>query len=540
VKRTPATPGFFHPKASKNKQKLNRQRLEWEFGCEGGGFRVVWGAGMGKGWIIGICWLGVVVLGAWLRFEHLAARPFHADGATGAKITALRLESGDYRFDPTHYHGPLLSALAGPVCRMRGEDGWREMTKESLRLPIAVVGWLLVLVPLLGRRRWGDGPMLLAAALLATSPLLVYYSRMFIHESLLATFGMAAVVSMWVVPRYAVPGVLVGLMYATKETFVISLAAWAAAGVMVGLETGKLLDRAWLVETWRKWWKTVAVSAVAAVLVAAFFYTDAFRHPSGAWDAVRTYFVYKIGEHQKPFWYYMHLLVVPKHEGGLWWFETPVAVLALAGWAWGYTRKARQSSAGLFARFLGYASAAHLLVYSFISYKTPWLMCLPWAHVCLLAGFSAGWFAKGGLRWLGVLVAAGVVVSQTWQSRQTTGPFASDGRNPYAYVPTSPDIESLPKWLHELAAASPETGVEPMGVIGTEYWPLPWYLRSFKLVGYWPEAPANIGRLPVVLATGAEIAPMMERLADTHVPVPRGLRDEAPVMVFVRNDLWNP
>ena len=36
----------------------------------------------------------------------------------------------------------------------------------------------------------GDYGAALSAALLATSPLLVYYSRMYIHESWLALFGL--------------------------------------------------------------------------------------------------------------------------------------------------------------------------------------------------------------------------------------------------------------------------------------------------------------------------------------------------------------
>jgi predicted membrane-bound mannosyltransferase len=136
------------------------------------------------------------------------------------------------------------------------------------------------------------------------------------------------------------------------------------------------------------------------------------------------------------------------------------------------------------------------------------------------------------------VLAGACVVSQAWQARQATGRLASDGRNPYAYVPTSRDIESLAPWLRELADASPETPIVPMAVIGDEYWPLPWYLRSFGAVGYWGEAPENIGLYPVVFAAGKGIDPMMERLAATHVPVPRGLRHEAPVIVFIRNDLW--
>ena len=120
------------------------------------------------------CWLVVMCVGAFLRFDDLSKRPFHADEATGAKITASRMESGNYHFDPLHYHGPLLSSLAMPIARLRGEDNWRELTKTTPRILTAIAGTLLLLVPLLWRKRIGDAPALLAAAILATSPLLVY------------------------------------------------------------------------------------------------------------------------------------------------------------------------------------------------------------------------------------------------------------------------------------------------------------------------------------------------------------------------------
>ena len=123
--------------------------------------------------IIIVCWLSVVALGAFLRLEHLSSRPFHCDEATGARLAAKRMESGVSQFDPTHFHGPILSSLAMPLCRWTGEDTWQRMTKGTLRLVPAVAGILTVLLPVFWRRRWGDAPMLLAALLLATSPLLV-------------------------------------------------------------------------------------------------------------------------------------------------------------------------------------------------------------------------------------------------------------------------------------------------------------------------------------------------------------------------------
>jgi uncharacterized protein (TIGR03663 family) len=170
-----------------------------------------------------LLWLAIFAVAGWLRFEHLAQRPFHADEATGARIAAKRIESGEPQFNPKHYHGPLQYDLAIPLCRFRGETRWETMTKGTLRLLPALAGCLVVGLPLLWRRRFGDLPMLLAAACLATSPLLVYYSRMFIHEMLLTCFGMLALVAMTSKPRGVVLGVLIGLMFATKESFIISM-----------------------------------------------------------------------------------------------------------------------------------------------------------------------------------------------------------------------------------------------------------------------------------------------------------------------------
>lgn len=167
-----------------------------------------------------ICWVGVLSLAAHLRFQQLDQRPFHADEATGAGITAGQLESGNYHFDPTHYHGPILSQLGARAARLNGENSWNAFTKFTLRQVPAVTGCLLVLVPLLGRRRFGDAPMLVAALALATSPLLVYYSRMYIHEILLALFGLLAIFQVAVHKRWWPVGFWVGLMFATKETFV--------------------------------------------------------------------------------------------------------------------------------------------------------------------------------------------------------------------------------------------------------------------------------------------------------------------------------
>ncbi len=124
------------------------------------------------------------------------------------------------------------------------------------------------------------------------------------------------------------------------------------------------------------------------------------------------------------------------------------------------------------------------------------------------------------------------------ETGKAAGRFANDTRNHYAYVPTAKDIERLEDWLKVLGQNLPPGGLEPVGVVGREYWPLPWYLRQFEQIGYWPEPPDDLARQPVVLAMPETVEEVAARLDDTHIAFPRGLRAEVPVYLFLRNDIW--
>lgn len=490
------------------------------------------------------CWLAVFAAGVLLRFDDLAARPFHPDEATGAKITALRLESGCYQFDPTHYHGPILSLLAKPFCQVAGQEKWADMKKHTLRLLPALAGTLLVLAPLLGRRRWGDGSMLLAAAFLATSPLLVYYSRMFIHESLMALFGVLLVLALFLRPRHGLPGILLGLMFVTKESIAISVIAWAAAAMVLLFENRRMVNRQSIAAAWKEWLMPFALSVITALFVSLVIYTDWGRHLRGAADAARTFFIYEVTEgHEKPFGYYFEMLLLPRKSAGAWWWEGVLLLFAVLAYVSSFGKGAADGKWRVAVRFLAYSAALHFLVYSLIAYKTPWLACLPWAHVCLLAGFGVVTWSRWKMPWkVAVPVLAGLSIAwQVKQTRMATGRLAADARNPYAYVPTSRDIERLLPYLERIGEAVPEIPLEPVAVIGSGYWPLPWYLRSFDHVGYWPQADKVDGELdgfPLIIATPEPADTLAVGLSDTHTPVSRWLRSGYPISVFIRNDIW--
>jgi uncharacterized protein (TIGR03663 family) len=477
------------------------------------------------------CWLVVMAGAAWLRFDKLGERPFHADEATGARLTANRM-AGEATFDPTHYHGPTQSMIAALACRIAGETKWADMEQGTLRLVPAVAGCLVVLLPVFLRRRIGDPAALAAAALLGSSPLLVYYSRMFIHETLLCLFGMAALVSLLTKPKSILPGVFLGLMFATKATVAITVLAAGFALLCVWFGTR---PRKTLAELMQEWCKPFVSWAIAGFLVSALCYTDVLRHPQGLLDAFTTFFRYEtVAGHEKSFTYYLRLLALPIDAAGYWWYGTPVIFLAAAGWIRSFGKR---DEAAMVARFTGFALLGHLAIYSFIAYKTPWLMCLPWALACLLAA-SAVRLADGMQTGLIVAaVTAWALFSQARQAITATGRLASDARNPFAYVPTRRDADDLGAWLEALRETS-RTDAFPCAVVGTGYWPLPWILRRLETVGYHSEPVADMSAMACVIAMPEQAGAVASLLENTHIALPRGLRPGVPIIVHVRNDIW--
>lgn len=488
---------------------------------------------------IWIGWFAVFALALWMRVDDLSARPIHFDEATGASIFSKRLENADYRFDPTHFHGPFLSISSWPLAIIYGESSWKELSVTMLRTGPVIAGLLMVLTPLLWLGTIGPRAALAAGALLATSPLLVYYNRMYIHESWVALFGMMTAAAIFAVirgptrNRALLAGMAAGLMFATKGTVAISLFSWTLAGLASWLfirKTSSLPDPA---PALTDYVRPAIWFSLSLLLTAAIFYGPAIV------DAFKSYFVYETTPgHDKPFGYFLGLLLWPKHQLGLWWTEGGVALLGC--FACGLMASKRTGLAA--AAFLALGVLFHLLVYSLISYKTPWLMSLPWALTCLLAGcvFMKNASFQSTMKTCILYSCFGLcLIFQLYQSVHANGRLSNHADNPYAYVPTSKNITQLPEWLKELDNFVGDPGLEPIAVIGQGYWPLPWYLRDFETVGYWPSPPDEIASLPVVISMPEQTAACNKLLADTHTPLPRTLRSNVAITVHLRNDIWN-
>lgn len=497
-------------------------------GCIGG--RSLWAAAITA---------AVILLGAWLRLDGLDNRPVHFDESINARILAWRLDRQAYFFDPAHFHGPLLGVAATQVACWRGEDSWVSLTKNTLRMTVSGYGLAMLLAALCFRPLLRPGAGLAGAAFLATSPLLVYYSRMFIHETPFAFFGMVSLMAL--LAFLEKPGLLyaalfgagAGLMASTRETVVISLFAWFVASLIwlkqthPGESAGALARHVWRVKV-----PFLAFAATLGLVLVALHYSDFMRHPERATDFFKTFLVYTTeAGHEKPPGFYAEMLVWPKLRAGVWWTEGVLLLLAL----YGYVRYP-PGTCRVACRFLVHGGLLHLAVYSLIAYKTPWLACLGWVHVCLAAGMGVVHLvsdARGRWRVPAIALVLTVVAWQAVQAHRASFRYASDARNPYAYVPTSPDVERMAAWLEKLADWHPELTAEPVTVVGSYYWPLPWYLRSFDQVGYWETMPPGAASRPLVLVVGDASA-----LEPSHALFPRGLRHEVPVTVAIRRDIW--
>ncbi|MDI9373185.1 MAG: TIGR03663 family protein [Verrucomicrobiota bacterium] len=500
-----------------------------------------------------IALLAALVLALWSL--DLGRRPLHNDEAVNG-VKFGRLWSGQgYRYDPNEHHGPSLYYATLAVSRLTGappdEDSF---TERRLRFTPVLFGvGLLLLLPLiadgLGRRA-----VVWAALWTAVSPAVVFYSRYYIHEVLLVFFTFLALAAGW---RYwrrrrmgwlLLAGAAVGAMHATKETFVIAL---AAAALALGLN-----------QLWNRWLDAsaapparpggiqlshAAAAAGAWLLVALLLFSSFFTNAAGLLDSVRTYLPWLAraggaSPHVHPWSFYLHRLLFFQAAPGPVWSEALILALAVAGARAAFVRRGLGDANAGFVRFLAFYAFALMAAYGVISYKTPWCLLGFWHGMILLAGVGAAWLAGRARRRAGRMVVTLLLLAGAghlaWQAVRANGEYAADRRNPYVYAQTSPDLLRLVRQVEALARAHPQGRQMPVKVMAAEddYWPLPWYLRNLKRVGWWDHL-APPPDAPVMIVSASFHAGLDER--QTHVMAGYyALRPQVFLELYVALDLW--
>jgi len=335
-----------------------------------------------------------------LRWPGLNRRPMHNDEAVNAIKFGQLWEHKGYKYDPNEHHGPSLFYATLAFERLTAAPALDQYTDARLRFVIVLFGLgLVLLLPLLADALGRNG-VLWAAVLTATSPALVFYSRYFIHEMLLACFTFLAMGAGW---RYwrtrkigwiLLASAAVGLMAATKETFVITL---AAAAMALGLNQvwNRALDasgppiKAPAVNLWH-WAAALAVGLASAILLFSSFFTNA----AGPLDSLRTYapWVHRAAgasPHIHPWYFYLRRLLFFRVEKGPVWTEAVILILAIIAAIAGFRRSRLAGANASFVRFLALYTFLLTAFYSLLAYKTPWCLVSFWHGAILLGGVGA-------------------------------------------------------------------------------------------------------------------------------------------------------
>jgi uncharacterized protein (TIGR03663 family) len=487
-----------------------------------------------------------------LRCPQLGERPMHNDEAVNAiKFRSLQ-EQGSYRFDPNEHHGPALFYCTLAWTKLTHAPQFADFTEARLRTVTVLFGVGLILLLPLVADGLGRKATIFAALLTAISPALVYYNRDYIHESLLVFFTFLALAGGWRYHRsrnifWAIlTGGAIGLMQSTKETFVLALAAAAVALVATGfLERRKNRSNGHVFS--RINFKHLLLAFAVWGIVVILFYSSFFTNAAGPLDALRTYLPWTgraagNSPHIHPWYFYLERLLFFQVRNGPLWTEGWILGLALVGMVTAFTRHSSADSDGVFLRFLSIYTLILTVIYCMIPYKTPWCLLGFWHGMILLAGAGVATAISQSFKrsvqiavWLALFAIVSQLIAQAWLA---AGRFSTDRRNPYVYAQTSPDILTLAGELDAIARSDPADRHLLIKIMapGSDYWPLPWYLRKFDQVGWWSDPQADPPAPVMIVSTKFQ-----SRLEtnDTHVAAGMfELRPDNFVELYVQSNLW--
>jgi len=503
--------------------------------------------------------LALLVAAAALRFHDLPARVMHTDEAVHA-VTVGRMLAGEaFRYDPKDFHGPVLHYATLPVAWLRGQRTFADLDEWTLRGVPAAFGVLLVFLPFAFRRELGGLPgAVLAAWFTALCPMMVFFSGYYIMEMLfvgfLGLFGLAA----W---RWAengsrnwllVAGVCLGVLHATKETFVLHVAAMAVAAILAGGRGSLRATPAFL----KTHWKEMAGAVLVAFLVSAVLLTHGFRNPGAVLDGLRTYLLYfqradgSAAGHAQPWSFYFSTLFAWKpSSAGFLFSEIGLLALGTYGGLRAFLGRHEDARSARFQRITALYTLITVIVYSLIPYKTPWSFLGTVHGLAILSATGlAAWAPRGPIpaakrvaTWTGGILAALALAAWTTHALACTQRIRSspaDPAQPYVYGHTSQGFLALVAKIDQLEAC--EGRLLELWVAEEENgWPMPWYRRH--ALGHnrytHDSLPFGTGNPDVAAVSREWFGEAAQALMATHRHQVFPLRPWIDLHVFFRNTL---
>jgi uncharacterized protein (TIGR03663 family) len=465
--------------------------------------------------------LAVLILACFLRGCCLDIRPMHGDEAVHADKFGRLLEQNYYRYDPKEFHGPTLNYFTLIPARLSGKHTYAAVTESTLRIVPAFFGLLLVIMPLLLADGLGKTTAIIAGAITAISPAFVFYSRYYIQEMLLVCFTFAVVVCGY---RYSqskscvwalLTGVFAGLCAATKETWIISFGSMIITLVIMMLVQRKI---------WKLQFSHLLLAIAGALAVWVLFYSSFFTNPAGLTDSIcsfKTYFgsFVKNRAHFHPWYYYLKLLIYNKASMGPPWTEAAVVILAAAGLVAAVTnRRVRWFNLNLL-NFLALYTVIMAVIYSALPYKTPWCLLSFYYGMILLAAVGVvallNSLSRAVFRMVVSAFLVTVAVDLVFQAFAASFISYTDPANPYVYAHPTKDVLTIAKRVEDVSKLQ-QVRREAVWVVcpDNDYWPLPWYLRSVKNVGWCSDVNEIRPPAPIVIASAGLEDKLLTKLYD--------------------------
>ena len=430
----------------------------------------------------------------------------HTDEAVNSIKFKQLLENNYYKYDPVEYHGPSLYYLTKLHALALGHSTFKEVDESILRFIPAATGILFLLFLYFIRLDTGRRFVLLAIILTLASPLISYYHRYYIHESLLVVFTFCFIFSMFKYYNDENPGWLIlggifaGFAFATKETFLISAFSIVISFFLV---RSKLFGI-------KKKIRAILIFFVTFILTSFLLFTSLLTNFQGFIDAFLAFQNYLVksgaeSDHIWPWYYYFKVAGINFLDGYIL-SEGIILLFAPVGIAYAiYKRNDKRSNP--FFLFFSYFTIITAVVYSVIPYKTPWSMITFWQGLILLAASGIvklySRFESGSIKlslFLIILIGIGYSFFQVYL---TSFKYCSAPENPYTYSHPENDVKEI-EFLVNQIGQNVTDGDEiyiSVSMPANDYWPLPWYLRKFNNVAWEDSMRMDISRFEIILSS---------------------------------------
>ncbi len=444
--------------------------------------------------------VSVLLVAGLLRFLFLNIKAPHFDEGVYGFFVQEIWRRGFFPYDPTNFHGPVYYYALQWSEQIFGRGVF------AFRFISGVFSILSVYYTWRLNKFFGE-VAIWAALALAVSPAAVFYSRYAMHESMFVLFQILFAYhffdflempnknSAWKLGLYA------ALMFATKETTVIFLFCFLGASFLVKLLNETKQDRSEFIHkigqdllgpqnaNLRYFW----IALISLVIFICFIFSGLGTDAHRILDFFKAYFFWTktgtqhISGHEKPFIYWFELLVR---------YEWPAFVGLLL------------SPLLIFlgskpARFFGIFALGNLIAYAIIPYKTPWcILGIAWPFYFLI-GFAMSemqsfkfvqaisiskvkmdadghYRSKRGSALLALLIC---IVSLGMAIRLNFFHY-HDSSEPYVYVQSSGDINSISEILNHRVESFPEDFNMSILIGLKATWPFPWLLTNFTHITY--------------------------------------------------------